>query len=87
MAGGTETPHIAAPPAIGHAPFAIAQKSYFALNGAIGDAADSVMKTMSAREAKNRFGLMIDSARAEPVLIEKHGRGVVREEWALHAIG
>jgi len=32
---------------------------------------------MSAREAKNGFGLMIDTARAEPVLIEKHGRGVV----------
>jgi prevent-host-death family protein len=38
---------------------------------------DSSMKTMSAREAKNAFGLMIDTARAEPVLIEKHGRGVV----------
>jgi prevent-host-death family protein len=38
---------------------------------------DSTMKTMSAREAKNAFGLMIDTARAEPVLIEKHGRGVV----------
>jgi prevent-host-death family protein len=35
------------------------------------------MKTMSAREAKNAIGLMIDTARAEPVLIEKHGRGVV----------
>jgi len=35
------------------------------------------MKTMSAREAKNGFGLMIDTARVEPVLIEKHGRGVV----------
>ncbi len=35
------------------------------------------MKTMSAREAKNGFGLMIDAARAEPVRIEKHGRGVV----------
>ena len=35
------------------------------------------MKTMSAREAKNAFGLMIDTPRAEPVLIEKHGRGVV----------
>ena len=35
------------------------------------------MKTMSAREAKNSFGLMIDTARAEPVRIEKHGRGVV----------
>jgi prevent-host-death family protein len=35
------------------------------------------MKTMSAREAKNSFGLMIDIARAGPVQIEKHGRGVV----------
>ena len=35
------------------------------------------MKTMSGREAKNAFGLMIDTARSEPVLIEKHGRGVV----------
>jgi prevent-host-death family protein len=35
------------------------------------------MKTMSAREAKNAFGLMIDTARAEPVLIEKHGRAIV----------
>jgi prevent-host-death family protein len=35
------------------------------------------MKTMTAREAKNAFGLMIDTARAEPVLIQKHGRGVV----------
>jgi prevent-host-death family protein len=34
------------------------------------------MKTMSAREAKSGFGLMIDTARAEPVVIEKHGRGV-----------
>ena len=38
---------------------------------------DCCMKTMSAREAKNGFGLMIDTARAEPVRIEKHGRGVV----------
>jgi prevent-host-death family protein len=35
------------------------------------------MKTMSAREAKNAFGLMIDTAPAGPVLIEKHVRGVV----------
>jgi prevent-host-death family protein len=35
------------------------------------------MKSMSARDAKNAFGLMIDTARAEPLLIEKHGRGVV----------
>jgi prevent-host-death family protein len=49
-------------------------------------ATDLTMKTMSAREAKNAFGLMIDTARAEPVLIEKHGRGVVMviavEEYA-----
>lgn len=35
------------------------------------------MKTMSARDAKNGFGLLIDNARAEPVLMEEHGRGVV----------
>lgn len=38
---------------------------------------EAVMKIMSAREAKNGFGLMIDTARAAPVLVEKHGRGVV----------
>jgi prevent-host-death family protein len=32
---------------------------------------------MSAREAKNGFGLLIDTARAAPVAIEKHGRPVV----------
>lgn len=32
---------------------------------------------MSAKDAKNSFGRLIDTARAEPVLIEKHGRGVV----------
>jgi prevent-host-death family protein len=35
------------------------------------------MKTMSAKDAKNAFGMMIDMARAEPVTIEKHGRKVV----------
>lgn len=35
------------------------------------------MKTMSAREAKNHFGLLLDSARAGPVIVEKHGRPVV----------
>ena len=35
------------------------------------------MKTMSAREAKNAFGLLIDLAIAEPVVIERHGRPVV----------
>lgn len=35
------------------------------------------MKSMSAKDAKNAFGLLIDMARAEPVYIEKHGRPVV----------
>ncbi|KAB1085073.1 type II toxin-antitoxin system Phd/YefM family antitoxin [Neorhizobium galegae] len=35
------------------------------------------MKSMSAKDAKNAFGMLIDSARAEPVAIEKHGRKVV----------
>ncbi|WP_373502299.1 type II toxin-antitoxin system Phd/YefM family antitoxin [Aestuariivirga sp.] len=35
------------------------------------------MKTMSARDAKHQFGLLIDTALAEPVVIEKHGRPVV----------
>jgi prevent-host-death family protein len=32
---------------------------------------------MSAKDAKNAFGLLLDTARAEPVAIEKHGRRVV----------
>jgi prevent-host-death family protein len=56
---------------------AIAQMSHFALNGATEMQRDRAMKTMSAREAKNGFGLTIDTARAEPVLVETHGRGVV----------
>lgn len=35
------------------------------------------MKSVSAREAKYGFGKLIDTARAEPVTIEKHGRAVV----------
>jgi len=35
------------------------------------------MQTMSAHEAKARFGQLLDAARAEPVTIEKHGRPVV----------
>lgn len=34
------------------------------------------MKSMSAKEA-NSFGLLSDTARGEPVTIEKHGRPVV----------
>lgn len=35
------------------------------------------MHRMSARDAKNSFGRLIDLARAEPVAIEKYGRSVV----------
>ena len=35
------------------------------------------MKTMAAKDAKNGFGLLLDTARAEPVVVEKHGRAVV----------
>jgi prevent-host-death family protein len=35
------------------------------------------MKRMSAKDAKNGFGFLLDTARAEPVIIEKHGRAVV----------
>jgi prevent-host-death family protein len=35
------------------------------------------MQRMSARDAKNNFGRLIDIARAEPVAVEKHGRAVV----------
>ena len=34
------------------------------------------MQTMSAHEAKTRFGQLLDAARTEPVTIEKHGRPV-----------
>ena len=35
------------------------------------------MNSISAREAKDSFGRLIDTARAAPVVIEKHGRPVV----------
>jgi prevent-host-death family protein len=35
------------------------------------------LKSMSAKDAKDGFGRLIDTARAEPVVIEKHGRPVV----------
>jgi prevent-host-death family protein len=35
------------------------------------------MINISAKDAKNEFGLLLDTARAEPVTIEKHGRPVV----------
>ncbi len=35
------------------------------------------MRSMSAKDAKNSFGLLLDYARAAPVQVEKHGRPVV----------
>ena len=35
------------------------------------------MKTLTAKEAKDGFGRLIDLARAEPVVVAKHGRPVV----------
>lgn len=35
------------------------------------------MRTMSAKNAKNSFGLLLDYAQAAPVQVEKHGRPVV----------
>jgi prevent-host-death family protein len=35
------------------------------------------MKTLTAKDAKYGFGRLIDLARAEPVIIAKHGRQVV----------
>jgi prevent-host-death family protein len=35
------------------------------------------MQTLSARDAKYNFGRLIDTARAQPVTVEKHGRPVV----------
>lgn len=34
------------------------------------------MDRMAAREAKNRFGELLDMAQRHPVVIEKHGRRV-----------
>jgi prevent-host-death family protein len=34
------------------------------------------MKTLAAKEAKNRFGELLDTSRVGPVAIEKHGRRV-----------
>ncbi len=35
------------------------------------------MKALSAKDAKNGFGRLIDLARAEPVAVTKHGRPVI----------
>jgi prevent-host-death family protein len=39
--------------------------------------AGQMMQTVSAKDAKYNFGRLIDTARAEPVTVEKHGRAVI----------
>ena len=41
------------------------------------DSGRLTIQTISAKEAKYHFGKLIDTARAEPVTVEKHGRAVV----------
>jgi prevent-host-death family protein len=41
------------------------------------DSGRQTMQTISAKEAKYHFGKLIDTARAEPVTVEKHGRAVI----------
>ena len=60
-----------------HPHFAVHFNLKIAYSGSNAHKRDATMRTMSARAAKNAFGLLIDTARAEPVVIEKHGRGVV----------
>ena len=38
---------------------------------------ESRMKAQSAKDGRYNFGCMIDMARAEPVVIEKHGRPIL----------
>lgn len=35
------------------------------------------MKHISSKDAKNGFGRLMDAARAEPVIVQKHGRPFV----------
>jgi ribosomal protein L20 len=39
------------------------------------------MKAMAAREAKHQFGRLIDTARAEPVVVERHVVVLAVEEF------
>ncbi len=41
------------------------------------DGGNSLMRTMSSKEAENAFGLLVDQVRAEPVIVNKDGHAVV----------
>jgi prevent-host-death family protein len=52
------------------------RKAKMAKNEVDSDAGNT-MQSMSAKDAKYGFGLLIDLARSEPVVVKKHGRPVV----------
>jgi prevent-host-death family protein len=43
----------------------------------ISSVSEQIMRTLTAKEAKYGFGRLIDLARAEPLIVAKHGRPVV----------
>lgn len=45
--------------------------------GALESYRGDAVQNMSAKDAKYGFGRLIDLARSEPVVVEKHGRPVV----------
>lgn len=63
-------------PCIGRAPLQITVAKTHGIAKMAFSGADD-MQTMSTKDAKNSFGLLLDRARAEPVRVEKHGRPVV----------
>jgi prevent-host-death family protein len=52
------------------------KKAKMAKSGVDSDAGNT-MQSISAKDAKYGFGRLIDLARSEPVVVEKHGRPVV----------
>lgn len=55
----------------------LASLAILASMGGRADSSGQPMQTQSAKDAKYNFGRLIDMARSEPVVIEKHGRPVV----------
>lgn len=51
-----------------------AKLSIIAIMAILSTFEDSALKIMSAKEAKNGFGKLMEDAQREPVVIQKHGR-------------
>jgi prevent-host-death family protein len=51
--------------------------AYHSVMAKVAPTPEGLMQHMSARDAKNGFGRLIDLARAAPVSIDKYGRPVV----------